>query len=220
MQDSVIIVAGGAGIRMNAGIPKQFMLLRGEPVLMHTIRAFHQCNKNFAIILALPEEHISTWHDLCRLHDFTIPHTVVAGGTTRTLSVKNALARVHDDGLVAVHDGARPMVSAGLIRAAFDAAGKYGNAIPVLPVTESLRETDHERSFPVDRTRFRIVQTPQVFQTDKLKAAYASAPGDNYSDDATVLELTGEKIHLMEGDPKNIKITVMADLEMAERIFD
>jgi 2-C-methyl-D-erythritol 4-phosphate cytidylyltransferase len=215
-QDSVIIVAGGTGKRMNAGIPKQFLLLHGEPVLMHTLRAFHTYDPALSIVLALPESHISTWKDLCRMHDFTVPHLVVTGGNTRTGSVKNALKAVKTDGLVAIHDGARPLVSPGLILTTFTDAEQYGNAIPVLPVAESLREMDHGKSFPVDRTRFRIVQTPQVFRTELIKNAYAKAPGHDYSDDATVLELTGEPLRFVEGDPWNIKITVMADMEMAE----
>ena len=206
-------------MRMNAGIPKQFLLLSGEPVLMHTIRAFYTFNETLEIILALPELHFGTWKDLCRLHDFTIPHKVTAGGKTRYGSVKNALEAVLSEGLVAIHDGARPLVSRELIRSAFLVAERSGNAIPVLPVTESLREVAPDRSFPVDRKRFHIVQTPQVFRTELIKKAYATAPGDDFTDDATVLELSGEKIHLVEGDPKNIKITVMADLEFAEAII-
>jgi 2-C-methyl-D-erythritol 4-phosphate cytidylyltransferase len=204
---------------MNALLPKQFLLLHGEPVLMHTIRAFHTFDKDLAIILALPETHFHTWKDLCRLHAFTIPHKVTTGGPTRFCSVKNALEAARPEGLVAIHDGARPLVSQDLIRRTFALAEKNGNAIPVLPVTESLREVTGDSSIPADRSRFRIVQTPQVFHAKELKKAYASAPGDDYADDATVLELTGETIHLVEGDQRNIKITVMGDLETAEAVF-
>jgi len=205
---------------MNAVIPKQFLLISGEPLLMHTIRAFHNYNKDIAILLALPESHTGTWSDLCRVHAFTIPHRITPGGKTRFGSVKNALEMLPHEGLVAVHDGARPLVSEELIRRTFHTAAITGNAIPVLPVSESLREVVNGKSYPADRSRFRIVQTPQVFSTHLLKKAYASVPGDEYADDATVLELSGETIHLVEGDPRNIKITVMADMELAEAMMN
>ena len=204
---------------MNAGIPKQFMLLHGEPVLMHTIRAFYTYDKNLNIILALPQPRIGEWKDLCRMHAFTIPHQITPGGNTRFGSVKNAMEAIGPEGLIAVHDGARPLVSQDLIKRTFELAEKNGNAIPVLQASESLREVDPDTSRPVDRNRFRIIQTPQVFRAALIKAAYAAAPGDDYADDATVLEISGEKIHLVEGDRKNIKITVIEDLELANALF-
>lgn len=205
---------------MKAGIPKQFLLLQGKPLLMHTIRAFFHPADPLPIVLALPEEHLGTWNDLCRLHNFNLPHTVVSGGTSRFGSVKKALACIPDEGFVAVHDGARPLVTPELIERCFTEAEVFENAVPSIPVLESIRETNTETSRPIDRSHLRIIQTPQVFSVHVLKEAYCSAPGDDYGDDATVAEMHGHSIHLFDGDPRNIKVTVAADLELAGLILE
>jgi 2-C-methyl-D-erythritol 4-phosphate cytidylyltransferase len=213
------LVAGGTGIRMNTDVPKQFLLLAGQPVLMHTIRIFHLFDPEMPLFVTLPESHIPYWEQLCRNHSFTIPHHVVKGGGTRFDSVKNALDRISGEGLVAIHDGVRPLVSIETLKRTFEEAGKSGNAIPVIRMQESIRETGPCGSKEITRENLRIVQTPQVFRKELIKKAYNSVPRQNYTDDATVLETLGETIHLVEGNPENIKITCPSDFRCAEAIL-
>ena len=219
-------MAGGVGTRMNAGIPKQFLLLNGKPLLMYSLEAFYHAFPEISMVLALPAEHFHSWQKLCDQYFFMIPHQVVAGGETRFLSVKNALSTLDGDGLVAIHDGARPLISESLIRTAFLTAGQSGNCIPVIPATESLRilsgDIHHIASccsVRLPREDVRIVQTPQVFYLATLKKAYDQEFRDSFTDDATVAESIGETIHLIDGDPANIKITHPYDLTAAESIL-
>lgn len=204
---------------MNTEVPKQFLLLAGEPVLMHAIRVFHLFDPGMTLYVVLPEIHIPRWKELCREHSFTIAHHLVTGGETRFGSVKNALEQTGDKGLVAIHDGVRPLVSVETLKRTFEEAGKSGNAIPVIPVDESIRETGAGGNREVMRDNLRIVQTPQVFRLELIKKAYDSALHENFTDDATVLESIGETIHLVEGNPENIKITHPSDLCCAEAIL-
>ena len=204
---------------MNSGIPKQFLLLSGFPVLMRSIRVFYLFNPGILIILALPESYIAYWQDLCSKYNFKIQHTVVMGGDSRYQSVKNALEAVPDNYIVAIHDGVRPLVSQKTITNVSEEAEKNGNAIPVIPVTESIRKVEKAGNKPVSREQLRIVQTPQVFNAKAIKDAYAkSEPGD-FTDDATVFESAGGKLFLVEGNPENIKITQPSDLMLAEAII-
>jgi 2-C-methyl-D-erythritol 4-phosphate cytidylyltransferase len=214
-----IIVAGGTGTRMNAGIPKQFLLLAGRPMLLHSLDCFYLSDPETSIIVVLPENHAKTWRSLCTEHGSTIPHQVVSGGETRFHSVKNGLQIIPGDGLVAIHDGARPLVSPALINRAFEAASRLGNATPVLPVNESMRTLENGVSRPVNRDDYRIIQTPQVFGVAVLRKAYEQTYRAAFTDDATVFESTGETIHLIEGEYSNIKITRPDDLITAERII-
>jgi 2-C-methyl-D-erythritol 4-phosphate cytidylyltransferase len=218
-ENFAILVAGGTGIRMNTEIPKQFLLLAGQPILMHTIRIFHLFDPGMPLFVTLPESHIPYWEQLCRNHAFTIPHHLIKGGETRFGSVKNALERISGEGLVAIHDGVRPLVSIDTLKRTFEEAGKSGNAIPVIRMQESIRETRPGGNKEVARENLWIVQTPQVFRKELIKKAYNSAPHQNYTDDATVLETLGETIHLVEGNPENIKITCPSDLRYAEAIL-
>jgi 2-C-methyl-D-erythritol 4-phosphate cytidylyltransferase len=211
-----IILAGGKGLRMGADLPKQFLLLREKPVLMHAIEAFHQVNMGLNIIVVLPLEQMAYWDALCMEHHFSIPHQVVQGGATRFDSVKNGLQLVEGDGLVAIHDGVRPLVSTTLIEACMHAAEDKGSAIPVVPVVDSLREVFGSESQSVDRSRFVAVQTPQVFQSTRIKAAYEMPYQDSFTDDASVLEAAGFALALVEGERENIKITTPLDLSVAE----
>jgi 2-C-methyl-D-erythritol 4-phosphate cytidylyltransferase len=204
---------------MNTEIPKQFLLLAGQPVLMHTIRIFHLFDPEMPLFVTLPESHIPYWEQLCRKHSFTILHHIVKGGITRFDSVKNALEQINGEGLVAIHDGVRPLVSIETLKRTFEEAGKNGNSIPVIRIQESIRETGPYGNKEIARENLRIVQTPQVFRKELIKKAYNSAPHQNYSDDATVLETLGETIHLVEGNPENIKITCPSDLRCAEAIL-
>ncbi|MCX6269295.1 MAG: 2-C-methyl-D-erythritol 4-phosphate cytidylyltransferase [Bacteroidetes bacterium] len=224
MKNSAIIVAGGMGTRMNAGIPKQFLLLKGKPLLFYSLEAFTRAIPGIFIVLALPGGQFSAWEKLCAQHSFTLPHQLVAGGETRFHSVQNALSAIGDDGLTGVHDGARPLISEELIQRAFQTAAHLGNCIPVIPFSESVRiltnlTLKREGASPVDRSLLRVVQTPQVFQTATIKNAYGQAFRELFTDDATVAESVGETINLIDGDPANIKITHPLDFALAEALI-
>ncbi len=208
----VVIVAGGSGKRMGADIPKQFLELAGRPVLMHTIERFKSYNHSIEIITVLPENQLRFWVDLQKKHSFAIPHTLVKGGSNRFFSVRNGLKFVNSPGLVAIHDGVRPFVSIDTIKRCFETAEKLGNAIPTISPTESLRILKDQESFPVNRMHVKQIQTPQVFNAVLIKRAYLQEYNPEFSDDATVLEKTGEKINLIEGNRENIKITNPEDL--------
>jgi len=219
MNRFAIIVAGGSGSRMNAATPKQFLLLSGQPVLMHVLRAFHQFDAGIPISLVLPAAQFDEWKRLCHEHHYTIPHSLINGGETRFHSVKNGLASLKGDGIVAVHDGVRPFVSPELLKNCFETAEKNGSAVPVLPLNESIREKVQDKSKPVDRTRFLTVQTPQCFNLRKLQTAYETAYNDSFTDDASVFEFAGNEIYTVDGSRENIKITWPADLAIAESLI-
>lgn len=208
----VVIVAGGSGKRMGAEIPKQFLELAGRPVLMHTIERFKAFNDSIEIITVLPENQLRFWTDIQKKHSFTVLHTLVKGGSNRFLSVRNGLKFVNAPGLVAIHDGVRPFVSIDTIKRCFEAAEKLGNAIPTISPNESLRIINDQGSIPVNRFHVKQIQTPQVFNAALIKNAYLQGYSPEFTDDATVLEKTGEKINLIEGNRENIKITTPEDL--------
>lgn len=210
-----LIVAGGSGSRMNATVPKQFLLLNDKPVLMHTIERFHEYDNAIEIIVVLPEAQFELWESLCHEYKFSIRHQLVAGGSVRFESVKNGLSRIQGDGIVAIHDGVRPLVSFETIGRCFEVARLKGNAIPVMPVIESLRMIDGENSKAVDRSSFVTIQTPQVFSVSEIKAAYNQPFSEVFTDDASVLEAAGSAINLVHGNIENIKITHPADLIFA-----
>jgi 2-C-methyl-D-erythritol 4-phosphate cytidylyltransferase len=207
-----VIVAGGSGKRMGADIPKQFLELSGRPVLMHTIERFKSFNHSIEIITVLPENQLRFWIDLQKKHSFTVPHTLVKGGSNRFFSVRNGLKFVNIPGLVAIHDGVRPFVTVDTIKRCFDTAEKLGNAIPTISPTESLRILTGQGSLSVNRLNVKQIQTPQVFNAELIKNAYLQEYRPEFTDDATVLEKTGEKINLIEGNRENIKITNPEDL--------
>ena len=220
-QNHVIIVAGGSGKRMDADIPKQFLLLNGKPILMHTCETFYNFDPALSLIIVLPAEHIASWKTLCKTHSFTISHLIVEGGPERFYSVRNALLTIHpDESLVAIHDGVRPLVSHETIQIAFAAALKYGNAIPVIPVIESVREQSPTGNHIVDRSKLQLIQTPQVFKSSLICKAYEQEYSSSYTDDASVLEKMGEKIVLTKGNPENIKITRSIDLIIAGALIN
>ncbi|MDP4223289.1 MAG: 2-C-methyl-D-erythritol 4-phosphate cytidylyltransferase [Bacteroidota bacterium] len=220
MQKYAIIVAGGKGKRVGTEIPKQFIELRGKPVLIHTIEKFYRFDKSISIIIVLPESQFNYWTAIRKKHSFKIPHEIVKGGPHRFYSVKNGLELVRDESLVAVHDGVRPLVSTETIRRCFEAAEKSGNAIPVVNPAESLRMISEKGSSPVSRDTIRIIQTPQVFRSAILKKAYLQKYDPSFSDDATVLERSGETINLVEGNRENIKITNPEDLLIVSALLD
>ena len=219
MELYALIVAGGSGKRMGIDTPKQFLELAGRPVLMHTIERFKSFNDSIEIITVLPENQLRHWIELQKKYSFTIPHTLVKGGTHRFSSVKNGLKFVNVPGLVAIHDGVRPFVSIDTIRRCFEVAEKLGNAIPSVSPADSLRIINEEGSVPVSRLHVKQVQTPQVFSAELIKKAYLQQYCTDFTDDATVLEKSGEKINLVEGNRENIKITNPEDLLISSALL-
>lgn len=220
MNKHVIIVAGGKGLRMGNDIPKQFLLLAEKPVLMRTLDVFYSTDKNLNIILVLPEEQQAYWRKLQEQYVFDIPHRVVSGGETRFHSVKNGLDMIpENDGFVAVHDGVRPFVAPEVIKKSFDEAGKYKAVIPVVDIVETVREIRADESQTVNREMYKLVQTPQVFDLKLLKEAYRQPYTASFTDDASVIEAFGEKVHLIQGNRENIKITTPFDLLIGEAII-
>ncbi|MDR1682883.1 MAG: 2-C-methyl-D-erythritol 4-phosphate cytidylyltransferase [Candidatus Symbiothrix sp.] len=217
-----IITAGGKGLRMGAEIPKQFLPLYGSTVLMHTLAAFFHADSSIRLILVLPENQQDYWKNLCLEYRFTLPHTVVSGGETRFHSVQNGLRLVPENALVAVHDGVRPLVSNELILNAFDLAETHQAVYPAVPVTDTLRECLSENeSHIVDRSRFRLVQTPQVFRSEILKEAYQQSYSESFTDDVSVVEAAGIcRVQMMEGEKSNIKITTPVDLIIATALLN
>lgn len=204
---------------MGAVVPKQFLMLCGQPVMAHSIHMFRKISKGADIVVALHPAHFETWTRLCREYKIP-PHKVCEGGETRFDSVRKAITELDPDcDYIAVHDAARPLVSEKLISNALSAAKKHGSAIPVLEVTDSIRHLTESSSYPVDRSELRAVQTPQVFRADILRTAYERAAGQNFTDDATVVESVGYNIMLCTGEQRNIKITHPVDLTVAEAIM-
>lgn len=220
MQKSVIIVAAGRGKRMGTETPKQFLLLKSKPILMHTITCFYKYDPSIEIVVVLSEEHISKWQQLCIHYNFNIKHTIVEGGEERFNSVKNGLEVINHNGIVAIHDGVRPLVSNETIIRCFNKALETDAAIPVMPVVESLRRLEGEKSFSVNRTEYVTVQTPQCFNIDLIKKAYQQKFSNTFTDDASVLEKLGHSISLVEGNIENIKITSPLDLILAEKLLE
>lgn len=229
MRKYILIVAGGKGLRMGGDLPKQFIPLEGKPVLMHTLEAFHRWDASAELVLVLPEDHQSYWNMLCREIGCKVPHRIANGGETRFHSVRNGLQFLSEEigntsgrnekALIAVHDGVRPFVSSEVIAACFDEAEKNGAAIPVMPMIDSLRETDEKGSHPVDRSRYFAVQTPQVFDAVLLFRAYAQKFTPLFTDDASVVEALGEPIRLVTGNRENIKLTTPFDLLVAQALI-
>lgn len=204
---------------MNSALPKQFLLLSGLPVLMRSIRPFYLFDPDILIILAIPESYHLYWKELCEKYNFKIQHQLIKGGDTRFQSVRNSLQAVPDEHLVAIHDGVRPLVSQKTIKCAFREAELNGNAIPVIPMNESVRKVENGRNEPVSRDLLRIIQTPQVFHSKAIRAAYSKAEHKDFTDDAGVFESAGGKLNLVEGNPENIKITLPSDLLFAEAVL-
>lgn len=212
-----IIVAGGSGSRMKSVVPKQFLLLNGLPVLMHTINAFYKCQLKPEIIIVLPSDSHEYWNELCQMHHFDIPYQLVDGGETRFHSVKSGLALIEDDGaIVAVHDAVRPLITCDIIDESFECAEKYGNAIVAIKSRDSVRQIKDNRSVSLVRDEIYLIQTPQTFQAAQLKLAYQQPYHPHFTDDASVVEQTGVNINLIGGSYQNIKITYPEDIAIAE----
>ncbi len=216
---TVIIVAGGKGERMQTTVPKQFLIVHKQPVLMHTLRCFYTFDPGMKIIVVLPEAQIQRWAGLCLDLNFEVPHSIVFGGSNRFQSVKNGLAVAPSTGLIGIHDGVRPLVSAGTIAACFQKAAATGAAIPVADVVESIRQLTTDGSMAVDRSQYKLVQTPQVFDAVILKTAYQQEYSPLFTDDASVVESSGHPVALVPGNPENIKITTPGDLVIARTML-
>ncbi|MBW8323755.1 MAG: 2-C-methyl-D-erythritol 4-phosphate cytidylyltransferase [Prolixibacteraceae bacterium] len=215
MKKFIIVVAGGSGSRMGSEIPKQFLELCGKPVLMHTIQLFYDFDPESKLILVLPDAQQNFWAGLCMKHDFSVPHQIVSGGETRFHSVRNGLGCIEGEGIVFIHDGVRPLVSFETLTRCLETAEKSGNAIPVLPVNESLRKTDGKGNISVDRNLYFSVQTPQTFRSAQILEAFKQDFNPAFTDDASVAEKAGFAIHMVEGNRENIKITTPTDLIIA-----
>ena len=213
-----IFVAGGSGTRMGGDIPKQFLLLDGRPILQRTIEAFLRADPEMKVVVVLPKQHFQTWKDLCLQHSFDCPMTLVSGGLTRFHSVRNALAKVPDGALVAVHDGVRPLVSPEMVARMFDAMEDARALVPVMPVTDTLRSLDPSLPDP-DRSKCAAVQTPQIFRSEEIRKAYGCAFETSFTDDASVAARNGIPLTICEGERFNIKITTPEDLVLAEAIL-
>ena len=216
--DYVIIVAGGKGLRMGSDIPKQFLPIGGKPVLMRTLERFRQYSPTLQIILVLPKAQQDYWQELCNEYAFDINYQLADGGETRFHSVQNGLAKIPDDaeGVVGVHDGVRPFPSIDVIRNCYEKARTAKAVIPVIPIVETVRHLQATTSVTVPRNDFRLVQTPQCFDIQLLKAANRQPYNDGFTDDASVVEAFGFDITLVEGNRENIKITTPYDLKIAE----
>ena len=222
MRDYIIVVAGGKGLRMGSDIPKQFLPIGGKPVLMRTLERFREYSDDLQIILVLPESQQEYWQELCKKYDFKVKYLLANGGQTRFHSVQNGLAMVPDDaeGVVGVHDGVRPFPSIGVIRNCYETARIAKAVIPVIPVVETVRHLNNGNSMTVPRDEYRLVQTPQTFDIQLLKAANHQPYNDGFTDDASVVESYGHKITLVEGNRENIKITTPYDITVAEAIIN
>ena len=216
-----IIVAGGSGQRMGAGVPKQFLLLGQKPVLAHTLAQFAASQLGVReLIVVLPEAELLTWQRLCQQHQIATPHTLVAGGATRWASVKAGLAALGErkEGLVAVHDGVRPLVSRLVVERTYAAAATHAAAAAAVMPKDSVRLVSQHGSSAQNRSRLRLMQTPQTFEIDLLRRAYAMPELATFTDDATVVDDLC-RVQLVEGDYRNLKITTPEDLLIAEALL-
>lgn len=212
-----IIVAAGKGVRMGTKIPKQFVEVAGLPLIMHTIHVFKAFDPEIKIYLVFPEYYMNYWEEICEKYAFAIPHQVISGGETRFQSVKNGLQGLKETtGLVAIHDGVRPLVSFQTLSVCFSTAQKLGNAIPAIEVPETVRIIDGETSKIINRQCVRLIQTPQVFAYDIIHSCYEQPYSESFTDDASVIENLGYHINLVAGNSQNVKITTPEDLELAE----
>jgi 2-C-methyl-D-erythritol 4-phosphate cytidylyltransferase len=219
LTEHALIVAGGKGTRIKSVLPKQFIELNGKPILLHTLEAFIRYSPSIRIVLVLPEDDFETWRSICKKFEFNYSVTLQKGGETRFQSVKNGLQNIAE-GLVAIHDGVRPLVSEDIIGASFRLAAIHKCAIAAVRLKESIRMTDQDNTKAVDRSRFRLIQTPQTFDVSLIKKAYEQKEDNSFTDDASVAERAGNIISLFEGSYENIKITTQEDLIVAKALMD
>lgn len=218
----IVIVAGGSGSRMGAALPKQFLDIAERPVLVRTVERMREALPEAEIVVVLPKAHVELWQECCQRAVCKVEHSVAFGGATRFDSVASGIAALSDDcALIAIHDGVRPLLSCEMILRGVKCAAECGSAIPVIPVVDSIRAVDADGSHVVDRSLLRAVQTPQIFRSDLLRKAYEAVGArledrSKATDDASVVEMYGEKVALYEGEPNNLKLTTPTDLSIAE----
>ena len=218
-KEYALVVAGGKGTRIKSTLPKQFIELKGKPVLLHTLEAFYQYSKDITIILVLPHDDLELWNGIVKKYQITFNLMVQTGGDSRFQSVKNGLQKIESEGLVAIHDGVRPLVSSDIIGASFRLAAEHKTAVAAVRLKESIRMTDQDNTKAMDRSRFRLIQTPQTFDVGLIKKAYETKEDVSLTDDASVAERAGNIISLFEGSYRNIKITTEEDLLIAEALL-
>ena len=217
MQKVALIVAGGKGERMNTDIPKQFLLLNGTPILIHTLKQFSHFEE---IVLVLPYSQFEYWRELCSTYNFTQKHVLVAGGTSRFYSVKNGLEKIDENSVIAIHDGVRPLISTKLIDSLITKTKNGVGIIPIVPLKDSIRKVEGENSVHLDRSNLYKVQTPQCFLSKDIKEAYTQEFSDTFTDDASVFEAKGRgRITTLLGEEKNLKITTKEDLTIANEFM-
>jgi len=215
MKYYAIIVGGGSGKRMQNVIAKQFLLLKHKPVLMHTLSAFYASPFKPELILVLHQDFHAQWKELCLTYNFTIPHLLINGGEQRFHSVRNGLMVIKGDGIVAIHDAVRPLVSTNLINRTYEIAEQHGNAVASIQPNDSIRKIKNGESKILNRDEVVLIQTPQTFEIAQLRKAYQQHYKPKFTDDASVVEKAGFKINLIEGERHNLKITYPEDLELA-----
>jgi 2-C-methyl-D-erythritol 4-phosphate cytidylyltransferase len=219
MKKVAVIVAGGNGSRMNTALPKQFLLINGKPVLYYTINTFLKAYNDLDILLVLPEEYISAGQEIIDAFFDYKRIKITAGGTTRFHSVQNGLKLITEESIVFVHDGVRCLLTTDLIKRCYEAAIEFGSAIPVIDSKDSVRVLTEDGNEPIDRTIIKLIQTPQTFHSKIILPAFSIDYKDKFTDEATVVEAFGLKVHLVDGEENNIKITKPVDLSFAEKIL-
>jgi len=217
MEKTALIVAGGSGERLGEKTPKQFLLIKSKPILMHTIEKFSHLDK---IIVVISKNHMNQWIDLCKLHNFKVDHKLVEGGGNRFESVKNGLQHINHTDVVLIHDGVRPLISKKTINNLIKKVAKNKGVLPVLPISESIRKVNQNSSNSLNRKNYFIAQTPQCFMFKEILEAYNQKYKDEFTDDASVFEAIGGKIITIEGEKENIKITYPIDLILAENLVN
>ncbi len=218
MSKTVIVTAGGIGKRMGSTIPKQFLLLKGKPLLCWTIQKFYEFDSKIQILVSLPKDWMDFWKKLCQENNFVVPHQLVEGGKERFHSIQNALSFAQGN-VISIHDGVRPLLSNDLIQKGFEVATLKGSAVPVVELKESIRELNGSRSCAAPRSNYRIVQTPQTFQKEIILKAYQQEFEVNMTDDACLIESIGFSVELIDGETQNIKVTDPVDFALAELLL-
>lgn len=222
----VVVMAAGSGTRMGAEVPKQFLEIDGKAILQMTIEVFMEACPDITVVTVLSESHMAYWKKYCLERNFICPQILVKGGITRFHSVKNALSKIPDGALVAVHDGVRPLVSQELVRSMFKKAAKVPALIPVVPCVDTMKvlekKGDDLVAVPgasVDRSKLFGAQTPQIFHSEVIKDAYSLPYDTSFTDDASVVEKNGKNLSYVMGERFNIKITTKEDLVLSRAIL-
>jgi len=214
MNRYAVIVAAGSGMRMGAPIPKQFLEVGGRPILMHTLNRFVAFDASIRLVVVLHPDYIEFWRSLCEKHDYSVPHSIVSGGSERFFSVQKAIQSLVDteEAIVGIHDAVRPMVSVVTLERCYATAQETGSAVPCVSVNDSMRIVDADGNRSINRSSLRIIQTPQCFRLNLLRRAFTQEYNTAFTDDASVVEALGESIELVEGNRENIKVTTPEDM--------